>query len=710
MSVQDQAAEPSGTSSQPRIYTELQTPRSIRLVSIDHDQTQSPVSCTLIETPLDKPISYLALSYAWGDPTATGQILCNNQPLQVTESLIAAMRQLRQRYPSVLFWIDALCINQSDLSERAAQVQLMRDIYHSASNVVIYLGETSPGLDRAMRLFRSLESSAAEWTPPPDDDVSRDNNTHGTRSSEIRSRFPPPYDEVWYRFHDFFNRAWFSRIWIVQEVVVASGDPDVICGEYALSWSSVAAVAEFVLYTGLSGSTTRKSKSSLVGLMQDLKGNPRALRYLLSMSTPFASSEPRDKVFALYGLVHRAEEDMLRSEYFRVDYQASVRDVFRDVMFGYVMHYGSLDLMSEAMEVADGEMSVRDLPSWVPDWSLPFTAKHFSVGRQAGPSGFDACGGRGTMVQGSMRAIDPDVLRVAGKVHDEVAWVSKPFDGPEHSPLPWHRRPFVLEKLWEDVRERLGCEPRTCHAFWRTLLANADKHGELVTDRLYPTFLRFWYNSKVHDRDAAQYIANNQDDLPLSEERERELFREHAMDYGMTLTEEDFHALQASKELLASQFLPCDSTPECKHCTIVNLPLPEGMRVTGPSPALAQRDTDPFLKDYQLVACDPEMDILIRMRQTLDTRTFIITKSGLMGLGPKHTRAGDAVAVLTGAKVPFVLRATGVYQTQREIGVGFRSIREYRVVGDAYVHGIMQGEAVRDVDWDGGGYEVLDLV
>jgi hypothetical protein len=205
---------------------------------------------------------------------------------------------------------------------------------------------------------------------------------------------------------------------------------------------------------------------------------------LLWATAPFASSEPRDKIFALYGLVHRAEADTLASEYFKVDYQKPVKDVYRDMMFGYIMRHGSLELMSEAMEVGAEEKSIHGLPSWVPDWTLPMLSKHPSVGRHAGLSEFDACGGHGTLVQGSMHSVNPDVLRIAGKVHDEVAWVSKPFDGPEYSPLPWHRRPFLLQQLWDDVRGQLGSGPQTCHAFWRTLLTNADTHGSPATHQL----------------------------------------------------------------------------------------------------------------------------------------------------------------------------------------------------------------------------------
>lgn len=708
---------PSGSGVDPNgpreIYAALKHQKSIRLVDVDHGKAGSPVSCTLVEANIDQPATkYLALSYTWGDPKKTGPIVCNGVPLQVTESLVAAMGQLRERYPGRLFWIDAICINQQDPIERAAQVQLMRDIYRSAENVVVYLGEDSPGLDRAVRLFHQLQAEAEVW------DASKDNGTKVDRTGMVRSKFPPPYDEVWYRFHDLFNRPWFSRIWIVQEVVMASGDPDVICGPYSLAWSSVVSVAEFFLNTGLGGATTKKSKTSLVGLMQSIKASPKFLWHLLWLTAPFASTEPRDKIFALYGLVHPAEADNLASEYFQIDYQKPIKDVYRDLMFGYVTNYGSLVLLSEAMEVDPEERSVQGLPSWVPDWSLPMLAKHPSVGRHAGPSEFDACGGQGTLVHSGMRAVNPDVLRVAGKVHDEVVWVSKPFDGFEYSPLPWRRRPFVLQQLWEDVRERLGSERETTGAFWRTLLADADKNGLPATRELYPTFLRFWHDSKVHDQKAAQYRASNPDNLPLTEERERELFRDYAMDYGKALTDQDFEAYKAWLELQASQFLPCNSTPECRHCIIRAVPLPEGTRVTGPSPALAMRDSDPFLKDFfkalgidhNLVLCDPELDILTRMRHTLQNRTFVITKGGLLGLAPKRARAGDAVAVLTGAKVPFVLRATGASQTRLEIDVGLRIIREYRVVGDAYVHGIMRGEAVRDVDWSAGDYEVLDLV
>lgn len=60
--------------------------------------------------------------------------------------------------------------------------------------------------------------------------------------------------------------------------------------------------------------------------------------------------------------------------------------------------------------------------------------------------------------------------------------------------------------------------------------------------------------------------------------------------------------------------------------------------------------------------------------------SFFGTKGGYMGLGPKILQPGDVVCVLAGGEVPFILRPDHGY---------------YRLVGECYLHGIMNGEAIR---------------
>ncbi|KAH6869252.1 hypothetical protein B0T10DRAFT_388514, partial [Thelonectria olida] len=62
-------------------------------------------------------------------------------------------------------------------------------------------------------------------------------------------------------------------------------------------------------------------------------------------------------------------------------------------------------------------------------------------------------------------------------------------------------------------------------------------------------------------------------------------------------------------------------------------------------------------------------------------RKMVRTRRGYISLGPLFARKGDCVAVLDGGRVPLVLRRDGSC---------------CRIVGDAYIHGIMHGEVVRE--------------
>ncbi|KAK5010887.1 hypothetical protein LTR28_007123 [Elasticomyces elasticus] len=78
-----------------------------------------------------------------------------------------------------------------------------------------------------------------------------------------------------------------------------------------------------------------------------------------------------------------------------------------------------------------------------------------------------------------------------------------------------------------------------------------------------------------------------------------------------------------------------------------------------------------------------------RMNLALKGRAFFITTNGFIGIGPRGMLYGDVVAILRGGRVPMVLRAIplkyGAYMPPR-----------HSLVGECYVHGIMQGELIQD--------------
>lgn len=119
------------------IYTKLQD-RQIRLVQI-HPRNTNEISCSLIHTGLDDAPAFEALSYVWGQQTNLQKIRLDGKRFFVTENLYKALKRLRLPDENRLIWVDALAINQSDLPERNAQVQIMKEIYSQAHNTLIWL-------------------------------------------------------------------------------------------------------------------------------------------------------------------------------------------------------------------------------------------------------------------------------------------------------------------------------------------------------------------------------------------------------------------------------------------------------------------------------------------------------------------------------------------------------------------------------------------
>ena len=78
------------------------------------------ISCRLDVISMDPPPEYRALSYVWGDPSATKIILVDDTPFRVRINLWNYLVQARSEGYVNSLWIDAICINQTDLEERSS--------------------------------------------------------------------------------------------------------------------------------------------------------------------------------------------------------------------------------------------------------------------------------------------------------------------------------------------------------------------------------------------------------------------------------------------------------------------------------------------------------------------------------------------------------------------------------------------------------------
>lgn len=121
--------------------------KEIRLIRILPGNDDDPLGCELLPAQRLEEVKYkyLALSYCAGDPTQTSSINIAGLQFNVFASLGVALRRLRrvESAEEHLLWVDQICIDQSDTIERAHQVGIMRDIYESASKVLVWLGAKS---------------------------------------------------------------------------------------------------------------------------------------------------------------------------------------------------------------------------------------------------------------------------------------------------------------------------------------------------------------------------------------------------------------------------------------------------------------------------------------------------------------------------------------------------------------------------------------
>ncbi|KAH6862917.1 heterokaryon incompatibility protein-domain-containing protein, partial [Alternaria alternata] len=128
------------TSTYPIYKTLPDASDNLRLLIVHAGGMSEPIRCTLRIVSLHNKPSYDALSYTWGDSATTKPIEVDGFKIRVTTNLEQALRHLRDVKNDLTLWVDAVCINQSDNSEKSQQVALMGQIYRQCAQVRIWLG------------------------------------------------------------------------------------------------------------------------------------------------------------------------------------------------------------------------------------------------------------------------------------------------------------------------------------------------------------------------------------------------------------------------------------------------------------------------------------------------------------------------------------------------------------------------------------------
>jgi hypothetical protein len=200
-----------------KIYAEGHAIRLLRLMG-----RTGPIQASLFKAFLHKAgdglngMPYEALSYTWGTNKKTKQITLNGKRFMVTENLYSALQYLRFKNEDRILWIDAICINQTQIAERNHQVRHMASIYRGADRVIFWLGEPTYDTDLLISSLRRLQTLASD-TPNITREKAHDSRWRTLWNDELYETFPLVLGGLL----SLLARPWFKRSWILQEVCFA---------------------------------------------------------------------------------------------------------------------------------------------------------------------------------------------------------------------------------------------------------------------------------------------------------------------------------------------------------------------------------------------------------------------------------------------------------------------------------------------------------
>lgn len=592
--------------------------RQIRLLVL-HPRTSSTIDSirvTIFKYALAKPDPgfrerYMALSYVWGDANQTKDLLVldpssdddspsatSNRRLRVTHNLAEALLHMPRPNEHVLFWVDAVCINQQDAAERSQQVRLMAEIYSSASLVLAWLGPAADESDLALNLLThistvvnvdrsSLEISRVEPQRRPGGAAAGPGFLMYL-DMLVDPNFPIPWDGPEAQaIEKLFFRPWFERLWIRQEVILGGDRAVLQCGRSSIMWDDFRKAAMVIhkkakddKHPELYRWWTRARFVADIGVHQQAW-----LGQLLRQMQMTSCADPRDRIYGILGMIpgYKGVADAVEP-----NYDSPVHGVYRDFMLAELKVTRRIHLLGEC-RLASQDSSWK--PSWVPNWSVK-RERMLDMQQQSAD-------GQSTA---KAECIDGNRLRIMGV---QCATVTETLPAPE--------------SVRADRAETNVAEP--------LYVAFAKKVVELIT-------LSGDFKPGGATLDALCHVFSGS------------YLREHV------------------SGVFRNQYTP--SAAEFNHFILFLL---------GYDMTTGKSTVDPTSEDRGCASA---------METACVERSFLRTKEGYMGMGPRLTQPGDLVCVFPGCSRPMVIRP------QEDKGDN----NSFTVVGPCNVYGLNWGEAL----------------
>ncbi|KAK6850205.1 HET-domain-containing protein [Apiospora arundinis] len=402
------------------IYQELDhTRHEIRIIRINPGQRQDDVSCQLETVSLDRRPKYDTLSYNWGNSQDTSTICVNGQLVKISANLLDALRGVRDARKTVALWADALCIDQSNESEKSRQVAMMGQVYRQGRQTWISLGlpdedwangawSPSPIADknvgRLKRLVRGIWRLFWNHLVLHRSRLSRLGVTHVSDAVRLLERLESKkLDENYRKDGDMAKamltwlatREYWKRVWVMQEVALSRKDPICLFGQHRIPLLSLESV--FLNWRdggvmpltnwGEGGLKPREQASIVVKLPPDVssginrareicllrdelwtfrasKRPPLTLARCAQLASHRRTSVAHDYIYGLHGLLSLEDQERVP-----VDYGLSIPELYASATKVLLRNDNSAGLLGAAVGI--DRKNAHGLASWALNFSSP---------------------------------------------------------------------------------------------------------------------------------------------------------------------------------------------------------------------------------------------------------------------------------------------------------------------------------------------------
>ncbi|KAL8652544.1 MAG: hypothetical protein Q9226_004227 [Calogaya cf. arnoldii] len=391
MEVSDRDLPVSAASMKPYEYSKVDSKgQEIRLLTLLPLDYCHNVHVTLKNVALNSPPSYEALSYTWGSAQDTVPILIRNDEgfesvlpesiesstkepgswmqhgasqfstLEVTRNLAVALDQLRlDRKPRVL-WVDAICINQQDVQERSAQMQLMGNSYRYAHQMTVWLGPEGNDSSLAMETLSALGSRiGVNWNTWTCYQIEKDKDEYDPVDLGESLGFE---NRQWAGIERLLKHPWFERLWIWQEVKLAN----LVCVVCGYGWIDWDALRNAYLRIFAGGNLYTQLSDAITGLFAygSASAGRSPLLHFVQKTKYCKCSDQRDRTYALLSIPHLPGTQPLEDQGPWIpDYRKDLQILFQDFVLETINDSHNL----EPLLLCNLQEQLPGAPSWVPN-------------------------------------------------------------------------------------------------------------------------------------------------------------------------------------------------------------------------------------------------------------------------------------------------------------------------------------------------------